>query len=274
MKNRNRLILYVILLVLSISVMVMIKKCSRPVHLPIRDYEQIAKSDTLRIVTDYTPLSYRVSGDTVIGFDYELAHLISKRSGLVVEVYPEVSLSKSLEGLNENRYDIVGRPIPITTENKQNYNFAETIQLNKQVLVQRKAEYNNGKKPIRNQLNLGKKELYIVRDTPTRLRIENLSHEIGDTIYIKEEPVYGAEQLVIMVAKGDIDYVVCDETIARKMAKEYSEIDYGTDISFTQFQSWALRKNSPVLLDSLNVWLKEIKKGDEFRSLQKRYFGK
>ncbi|MDR0546659.1 MAG: glutamine ABC transporter substrate-binding protein, partial [Dysgonamonadaceae bacterium] len=29
------------------------------------------------------------------------------------------------------------------------------------------------------------------------------------------------------------------------------------DISFTQLQAWAVRKSSPVLLDSLNVWMTE-----------------
>jgi len=240
----------------------------------IRDYPEILKEDTLRIVTDYNPLSYYVTQDSIIGFDYELANLISKRSGLAVLVFPEVSLSKSLQGLNKNEYDIVGRTLPVTTESKQEYNFTETILLNKQVLIQRKPEFNNNTKPIRNQLDLARKTLYIISDAPTRYRIENLAHEIGDTIYVKEETKYGAEQLVIMVAKGDIEFAVINENIAQQMASEFPEIDYQTDISFTQFQSWALRKTSPVLLDSLNVWLKDIKESPEFQILTKKYFGK
>ena len=273
-KYKNRLILYISLLTISLIIMILLRNNLQSETIPIRDYPEIAKEDTLRIVTDYTPLSYYVTPDSIIGFDYELANLISKRSGLAVLVFPEVNLSKSLQGLNENKYDIVGRPLPVTTENKQEYNFTETILFNKQVLIQRKPEFNHNKKPIRNQLDLAKKTLYIISDTPTRYRIENLAPEIGDTIYINEESTYGAEQLVIMVAKGDIEFAVINENIARRMAPEFPEIDYQTDISFTQFQSWALRKNTPVLLDSLNIWLSDIKNSQEFKALTKKYFGK
>ena len=102
----------------------------------------------------------------------------------------------------------------------------------------------------------------------------NLAHEIGDTIYVNEENTYGDEQLIIMVAKSEIDFAVCDETIAREMRKHFPEIDFSTDISFTQFRSWALRLTSPLLLDSLNIWLKDIKKSPEFQKLKTKYYKK
>ena len=270
----KQMVMYLSLLIICLIIMFILRNNLKSETSQIRDYPEILKEDTLRIVTDYNPLSYYVTQDSIIGFDYELANLISKRSGLAVLVFPEVSFSKSLQGLNKNEYDIVGRTLPVTTESKQEYNFTETILLNKQVLIQRKPEFNNNTKPIRNQLDLARKTLYIISDAPTRYRIENLAHEIGDTIYVKEETKYGAEQLVIMVAKGDIEFAVINENIAQQMASEFPEIDYQTDISFTQFQSWALRKTSPVLLDSLNVWLKDIKESPEFQILTKKYFGK
>ena len=270
----KQMVMYLSLLIICLIIMFILRNNLKSETSQIRDYPEILKEDTLRIVTDYNPLIYYVTQDSIIGFDYELANLISKRSGLAVLVFPEVSLSKSLQGLNKNEYDIVGRTLPVTTESKQEYNFTETILLNKQVLIQRKPEFNNNTKPIRNQLDLARKTLYIISDAPTRYRIENLAHEIGDTIYVKEETKYGAEQLVIMVAKGDIEFAVINENIAQQMASEFPEIDYQTDISFTQFQSWALRKTSPVLLDSLNVWLKDIKESPEFQILTKKYFGK
>ena len=270
----KQMVMYLSLLIICLIIMFILRNNLKSETSQIRDYPEILKEDTLRIVTDYNPLSYYVTQDSIIGFDYELANLISKRSGLAVLVFPEVSLSKSLQGLNKNEYDIVGRTLPVTTESKQEYNFTETILLNKQVLIQRKPEFNNNTKPIRNQLDLARKTLYIISDAPARYRIENLAHEIGDTIYVKEETKYGAEQLVIMVAKGDIEFAVINENIAQQMASEFPEIDYQTDISFTQFQSWALRKTSPVLLDSLNVWLKDIKESPEFQILTKKYFGK
>ena len=37
---------------------------------------------------------------------------------------------------------------------------------------------------------------------------------IRDSIYVEEIEKYGSEQLIALVAHGDIDYAVCDESIA------------------------------------------------------------
>ena len=112
----KRMVMYLSLLIICLIIMFILRNNLKSETSQIRDYPEILKEDTLRIVTDYNPLSYYVTQDSIIGFDYELANLISKRSGLAVLVFPEVSLSKSLQGLNKNVYDIVGRTLPVTTE--------------------------------------------------------------------------------------------------------------------------------------------------------------
>ena len=104
------------------------------------------------------------------------------------------------------------------------------------------------------------------------MRLQNLGHEIGDTIYVVEDELYSTEQLMIMVAKGDIDYAVCDQQIARMTQKKLPEVDILTGVSFTQLQSWAVRKDSPVLLDSLNSWLQQIKDSGLYDQIYKRYY--
>lgn len=104
------------------------------------------------------------------------------------------------------------------------------------------------------------------------MRIQNLSEEIGDTIFIKEIEKYGPEQLISMVAHGDIDYAVCEESIAKIMADSLPQIDIQTPISFTQFYAWAVSKQSPALLDSLNTWLDGFQKSKEYRQLYRKYY--
>jgi membrane-bound lytic murein transglycosylase MltF len=58
-----------------------------------------------------------------------------------------------------------------------------------------------------------------------------------------------------MVAYGEADYAVVDKEIALKNALLFPHLDVNTDISFTQLQAWAIRKEAPVLLDSLNRWI-------------------
>ena len=250
MRSKKLLILYAFLLIVAVVTMVQLWRLNqRPQEIGPRDYPEIKEEGILRMITEYNQSGYFVSGDTVQGFQYELSQAIAKLSGL----------------------EVIARNIPITSEMRENYLFTEPIVLNKQVLVQRTAEANNGQAPIRNQLDLAQKTLYIPKDSPALLRLQNLGHEIGDTIYVVEDELYSTEQLMIMVAKGDIDYAVCDQQIARMTQKKLPEVDILTDVSFTQLQSWAVRKDAPVLLDSLNSWLQQIKDSGLYDQIYKRY---
>ena len=239
---------------------------------PIRDYQQIKDEGTLRIVTEYNQSGYYLTDDKIEGFQYELSKAIAAISGLEVLIYLDMSLEKSFEGLYNNQYDIIAQNIPTTSDLKQNYLFIDPIVLNKQVLVQRTAIENHSTPPIRNHLDLAKKTLYIPKNSPARLRLQHLQYEIGDTIFMIEDPLYSSEQLMIMVAKGDIDYAVCDQHIAQLSQKQLPEIDIKTDISFTQLQSWVVRRNAPALFDSLNHWFRIMRENGTFDTIYQEYY--
>lgn len=273
MKVKRLIIVYGVLLMVALATMFELsryrhqKEVSHP-----RDYEEIMSDGVLRMETEYNQSGYYLSGDTFMGFQYELSKAIAEISGLEVQTRLEMSLSKSLENLSNRECDIIARNIPITSEMREKYLFTDPIVLNKQVLIQQKADANSGMEPIRNQLDLAGRRLHVPKDSPVILRLQNLSHEIGDTIYIIENDMYSAEQLMIMVAKGEIDYAVCDQQIARATAKKLPELDITTDISFTQLQSWAVRKESPILLDSINSWLRKIRDNGIYDRIYKRYY--
>lgn len=273
MKVKRLVILYGSLLVVAIATMVELSRFRHEngATLP-RDFEEIRREGVLRMETEYNQSGYYLSGDTFMGFQYELSKAIAEISGLEVQTHLEMSLSKSLDNLEKRECDIIARNIPITSDMREKFLFTEPIALNKQVLIQRNSSANNGVEPIRNQLDLAGKKLHIAKDSPVILRLQNLSHEIGDTIYVIENEKYSAEQLMIMVAKGEIDYAVCDQQIAKATAKSLPELDISTDISFTQLQSWAVRKESPILLDSINSWLQRIRDLGIYERIYKRYY--
>ncbi len=225
-----------------------------PIKLP-RDYTEIVESGTINIVTDYNSFGYYVSGDTIEGFQHDLITKLESDWDIKVNLFLENSLEDNLLGLQVGKYDIVARNIPVNTELKERFKFTQSINKNKYVLVQRKAEFNDSISPIRQQLDLAHKTIYVPKDSPAIMRLNNLADEIGDTIFIRQNEVYEEEQLVMMVAGGDIDFTICNQKVAQNLANELPEIDINTDISFTQLESWAVRIDSPLLLDSLNAWL-------------------
>ncbi len=276
MKVSRRLVTYSVLLLIAIAAMVwlrsyMIRSGGQP--LTERDLGEILASGELNVVTDYNSIGYFVSGDTVRGFQLEMMQALERDWAIRVNFFLENSLEDNVKGLHKQRYDLIARSIPVNTELREQVTFTIPISLNKQVLVQRKAEFNDGVEPIRQHLELAKKVIHVPSNSPAILRIDNLSYEIGDTIFIVEDPTYEVEQLVMMVAAGDIDFTVCDEKIASRLIHILPEIDTETDISFTQLESWAVRAGSPVLLDSLNSWLTRFKKTKAFQRLHEKYYG-
>ena len=270
MKSKKLIIIYItVLLAVIITMVALYEKAGNKK----RDYEEIFSEGILRIVTEYNQSGYFVSGDTILGFQYELSQAISEISGIEVHIFLEMSLSESFAGLNKQKYDIIALNIPITSEMKDNYNFTDPVVLNKQVLVQRATTVGDSfPSVIRNQLELAGKILHVSENSPALLRIQNLQHEIGDTIYVIEENNYSSEQLIILVAKGDIDYAVCDLQIATIAKNQFPEIDIDTDISFTQMQAWVVRKESPILTDSLNSWFRIIRDSGMYDNIYKSYY--
>ena len=106
----------------------------------LRDYPEIKQSGILRAVTEYNAISYHVSGDTIQGFDYELLHAFAKEKGLQLEIIPEMSFDKRLQMISDGKCDILATGTIITTRSKHSLLFTHTLQLSKQVLVQRKKE--------------------------------------------------------------------------------------------------------------------------------------
>lgn len=272
----KRLFRYLLPVVIVLVVLFFFRDCGRqerPSGHP-RDYAAIVKEGILRVATEYNSIGFYVDGDTVSGFHYELIQAFARNKGLKAEIIPVMSFNERLEGLSTGRYDVIAYGILATSEWKDSLLLTSPIVLNKQVLIQREEKGENDSLYIRSQLDLAGRTLHVIKGSPSILRIRNLGSEIGDTIYVNEVEKYGSEQLIAMVAHGDIDYAVCDESIARAAADSLPQIDIHTAISFTQFYSWAVSKQSPVLLDSLNTWLDQFREEKEYQSIYEKYYDK
>ncbi|GHT75204.1 glutamine ABC transporter substrate-binding protein [Bacteroidia bacterium] len=254
MKKRTLIVSLGIMLFSGIAFFFAYFRFHRPPAL--RDFTEIHKSGVLNVVTSYNSIDYYISGDTINGLQYDWCKYIEKRSDLKVNIFLENNLEICIQKLENNTYDIIALSIPITNENRKIVNFTVPITQNKQVLVQRKPAENDTHF-IANQIQLAHKTVYVSQHSPVILRLKNLSEEIAEPVYIKEVPEYTDEQLIYMVSGSSIDYAVVDKQIALQNSKLFPNIDTQTDISFTQLQAWAVRKNSPILLDSLNVWISE-----------------
>ena len=256
--------LYVVLLIVVIAFMVTLSHCHPTTS---ENKTEHSGGDTLDIAIEYSPVTYYTYDDTLGGYNHDLLMMIEAIAKRPFKLHPIVALQKGLDGLNSGLYDVVVAQFPTTSYNRELYIFTQPVYIDQQVLVQRKG-YGIG-----DQLDLASDTVYIVKGSPMLERIASLSREIGDTIHVASDATYGPEQLVMLVASGDINLAVVNKTIASSLATKLTNIDTSVEISLTQFQAWALKKDRVALRDSINYWLNDVKRSGALEPLQERYFG-
>ena len=245
-----------------------------------RDLEDIKNIGKLRVVIDYNSTNYFIYKGKPMGYQLELLKELCNFLSLKLEVTVSNDMGKNYEDLNSGKIDLIATNLAITKERDDEISYTEPHSYARQVLVQRKydSQKEGGKENkvfneiIRNQLDLAGKTIYVQNQSAYYYRLKNLSSEIGDSINVIEIPDYEAEQLIGLVASGEIDYTVCDENLARVNQNFYPNIDIETAISFPQKIGWAVRKNSPNLLDIVNTWLIGFRKSARYKRIYEKYF--
>jgi len=100
-----------------------------------------------------------------------------------------------------------------------------------------------------------------------------LSDEISGEIYVVE--VGGTiqdEALAQKVARGEVQFTVMQKNLADLKEAEFKNLKVRPILGQTQSVSWAVRKNSPDLLATLNTWIGDKKKTPLLNSLYQKYF--
>ncbi|MDE6651331.1 MAG: transporter substrate-binding domain-containing protein [Paramuribaculum sp.] len=226
--------------------------------------------DTIDVAIEYGPLSLYRYDDTLGGFAFDMLRHIEREEGLKFKFHPVMTLNEALEGIDNGYYRIVVTAMPVSANLKSRYSTTLPVFLDRQVLVQKRSE--NDSVFVRSQLDLAGKQVYVMSGSPVAERLHNLSSEIGDTIYVLEDPVYGNEQLFILAATGEIPRAVVTERTAKAMSSDYPDVDISTAVSFTQFQRWLLGVNDSVLRQRLDTIIANQKEKPFYKSLEKRYF--
>ena len=245
----------------------------------VQDLPQILKSGKVRVVTNYNSTNYFVYKGQPMGYQFELLQEFANFLGIKLEVTVSNDLNANFTALRTGNLDIIASSLAVTRETEELVAFTEPHSYSRQVLVQQafdptqKNEENKVYNTvIRNQLDLAGKSIFVQKGSAFVQRLRNLADEIGDSINIVEIPDYEVEQLIDLVAEGEIPLTVCDENLARVNLNFYPNIDIETAISFPQKQAWAVNKHASELLNAVNNWMIGFKKTARYQRIYQKYF--
>ena len=245
-----------------------------------KDIAQIKEEGILRALTTYSGTSYFLYRGKAMGFEYELLERFAEYLGVKLEIVVTSDIDSLFNELNNGDVDLVAHSLTITKERKQEVNFTDYLYLTNQVLVQkkpdnwRKMKWNKVEKTlVHDAIELIDDTVSVRKNTSYFQRLNNLSSEIGGDIIIDTLPgSLATDEIIKMVVDGYIKYTIADKNIASINASYYPILDIDVPISFSQRIAWAVRSNSPNLLDVANKWLEEFKKEVDYNVIFNKYF--
>ncbi len=271
--------IFIFLLFLSCSTKTDEKKNATGIHIQ-HDLNAIKKEGKLKVLTTYSSTSYFLYRGETMGYEYELLQRFAKHLGVKFEIHIANNLDEMLDDLNRGEVDLVAHGITITNERKKKVHFTDYLYLTHQVLVQKKPDNwrkiswsKLQKSLIHDAIELIGDTVSVRKNSSYFQRLQNLSNEMGGTIYIDTLPGnLSTNRIIEMVVDGEIKYTVADNNLASINASYYPVLDISVPLSFSQRMAWAVRPDSPELENAINSWLKEFKKDVDYYVIYNKYF--
>lgn len=234
----------------------------------VRDYDDIAELGRIRVLTDNSSIGFRVDGDSVYGFQYEIIKAFAVKMGVELEISENDDSRESMDDLMAGSYDIIASMQPQIAEYAEKVLFTKPLQVNRQMLVQRKDSVGF----VRKQYELAGDTISLPRNSPYKMLVDHLSDDIADTIYTSDLKNTTADVAVKMVAEGIIRYTICSERMSKKMIQAYPQLDISLPVGFQQECVWVVNINATILQKKLNEFLTDYIGSSEYWKLYRKYY--
>lgn len=234
----------------------------------ISDFEHLLERGKLVAVTNCAAINYDTRESKPLGFGYELLTDFCRAYDLDLELLVNENLDSCFAMLDSCQVDVVAVGIGANREMKQRFLLTDPILMQKSVLVQRLPkgwskmstvnEVEN--QVLRSPIDLAGKTIHLPAGSHSVRLIDHLSDQIGDTIFVVVSDTLNSVDLIHAVHRGEIDFTVVEEYVARMASLSLGGLDTKLFISVEQPLSWAVSKHGAdsSVLEAFNGWIDGI----------------
>jgi membrane-bound lytic murein transglycosylase F len=267
-----------------------------PVAEPVsRDLAQIRERGTLTVLAPYNSTTYFVYRGEPLGYEYELLRGYASERGLNLKMVVVADPKSIIPLLNSGEGDIAAARLIPTPETEAQAAFTRELYRTEPALVQQEAapeaaskvaekamapgpadqlpEVDIPARLVSSPAELAGKTVNLPQKSPYRRSLVELSDEISGDIYVVEVgDKIQDEALAQKVARGEVRFTVMQSNLAELKEAEFKNLKVRPVVGRTHPVAWAVRKNSPELLNDLNGWIGDKKNGTLFDRTYKKYF--
>src|SRR2546423_3350663 len=271
------------------------RRSNLPMVGPInRDLTEIKKSGTLTVLAPYNATTYFIYRGEPLGYEYELLQSFAKDQGLALKMVVVADPKSLFTILNSGEGDIAANRLVPTPENETDVSFTRALYRTEPVLVQQEespAKAGKGTEKvlapgpadqtpevdiqarlITKPSQLTGKTVTLPEQSPYNRTLIELADENSGEIHVVEMGALQDEALAQKVAKGEVEFTVMQKNLADLKEAEFKNLKVRPIISKSHSVAWAVRKNSPELMQALNDWIEKKQNGSLFDKLYQKYF--
>lgn len=236
------------------------------------DLGEIRHRRLIRVLVTHSQTDFFLEGGRILGIQAELVRQLMKTLNkgirresdkLFVQFIP-VEFHQLLPALIAGEGDIAAALLTITPDRANLVDFVSgQTSLVDEVIV----KYKNAPR-IDSKGGLSGKQIYVLNSSSYVQHLEELNNDLNtldmpEVDIIESDPRLLTEDILELVNAGIIDYTVCDDFKARLWAQVLPNLDIleQVKVSEDKYVGWAVRKNSPELLQALNAFMPKAKKG-------------
>jgi membrane-bound lytic murein transglycosylase F len=245
------------------------------------DLDEIKERGVLRVIMEYNSISYFIYKGQRLGFEYELIKKYADELGVKLELVMTKSSEDPYNLLNEGKGDIIANALIENSKLKQQVSLTNAYRTMEQVIVQRQSgrTVNAVDSTVKydtlllSAMQLSNKIVYVTENSVYYYHLKELSDSFGinmDVRILSDDR--STDDIIEAVALGDIDYTIANKDIALVNQSYFSNLDVSTKIGKAKNLHWAVRNNSPDLLESLNNWIKDLPENKYYADLYNKYF--
>lgn len=245
-----------------------------------RDYADIKKSGTLKMITRYSSNTYFLHQGVEWGFEYELVRKFAQEHDLALEVVIVGPNDNPYDLLNSGAGDLIAANYTATSIRKKYVDFTRPYNLVDEVMV-----FSNAiEDPPKTIQEVAKRGIPITvrRNSSYYHRLMEL-REKGLNIAIHLVPnTMDTESLLFEISSNNYSATIADDNIFQASNKYMNGLKRGPTIAKNDTIAWAVRKNAKNLKTELNRFLydhfrfgkpgEQPKRSTFLNVLRKRYF--
>lgn len=253
-------------ILLTLLTLILLAGCQRVTVEETKLIPKVIEKTVLNVGTLYGSQVYVTTGQGEAGFDYEMASRFADYLGLTLVMKPYTNIKELYQALDIGEIDLIAAGLADTPTRREKFRLGPPLYKVNQILVYRQGT------PQPKDISLLDDDITVIADSSFVETLAQLQKMYPELVWDQENDK-DSDELLAMIARGDIAYTIADSTTFEINRRYLPELRAGLTLKEKQAIVWLLpAKNSDKLMSKLLSFWHLEKLNGTLAHLDEKYF--